>query len=77
MSHKINDGLTIRERYCQRHRRKGLCVDCRRPVAPGRTRCAMHLKRARDRYAKLSPNAKKAKAAARKRRKRELKTQQS
>lgn len=37
-------------RYNRRHKRDGLCVDCKRKALPGRSRCAIDLARkAKDR----------------------------
>ena len=67
MSRKINDGLSVTERYRMRHRKKGLCLDCSRPVAPGRARCLTHLDRERRRYASMTTEAREAAAQVRKR----------
>jgi len=57
VSRKINDGLSNSERYRRRQRRKGLCLDCPRPAAPGRVRCTEHLKRDHRHYAKKKGSA--------------------
>jgi hypothetical protein len=47
-------GKNARLAYRQRHRALGLCSDCSRPAAPGRSMCQLHLdtnnQRARDTY---------------------------
>jgi len=38
----LGEQLDKRERYRKRHKRDGLCLDCKRKALPNRTRCQKH-----------------------------------